>query len=618
MGYSGLPVAGCAARTAYSDPDIKVPSYVNVAFAQWLAMFIAEGWALEKDAATVEGGAKGVGFSNTDKKLINRFADLTQKLFGIKPIIRVRDKDTQFGQFTCNKTVYNAVVHSRQLADWLINIGCCLDTTSMLGDSPAKFKVIPDCILQSSAQVWRAFLAMYAECDGTYSKNYTISWLSASPTIIQQIHCMLSALGYQALKRETYVSISHEDSLDFAKRVTFIGGKQFNCKANKSKYSKLFGLPINHWIAVLNNAKVKFDRHGSYYLTEDRHIICHSRHSNSFGFGRETIRLNYDRYKDGKYKEFLTLLKQINRKEYEKLVFALKQRYFITPVTSISDNGKQKVYDLSMENDPSFVANGIIVHNSYAASESAYSTFVETVNSYRNHLTAKIFYNKLFPLIAVVNDLYVDGAERPQTMNIGQFLFNANNRQALKMPKLHWHKQLEVRDEQSQFDMLEKLTEHGIPVPISTWVAAAGVDIEALLKDLKESDELKKRLEPFMDGAVNESDDSLYASAKPDLLPHDPDDPDAWDTTRMKQVFKALRPYNKPSILSRKFSEEDNAEWSVSPDGKRHLKANQQAAKKDRLWKIAKIAAKYNRDRNYRQSIIDKNKERGVQYLKGF
>ena len=35
---------------------------------------------------------------------------------------------------------------------------------------------------------------------------------------------------------------------------------------------------------------------------------------------------------------------------------------------------------------------------SYASSESAYSTFVETVDSYRTHLTNKIFYNKIFPL----------------------------------------------------------------------------------------------------------------------------------------------------------------------------------------------------------------------------
>jgi hypothetical protein len=315
----------------------------------------------------------------------------------------------------------------------------------------------------------------------------------------------------------------------------------------------------------------------------------------------------------------------VNDREWVALGYLMKGSvltladHTLTRITNIQYVGVFKVYDFSMTEDPSFVANGLIVHNSYASSESAYSTFVETVNSYRNHLTAKIFYNKLFPLIAVVNDLYKQGVQAPKVMNIGQFLFNANNRQALKMPKLHWHKQLEVRDEQSQFDMLEKLAEHDIPVPISTWVAAAGVDVEALIRDLEESAELQKRLDPFKEGAINNDSDGtdLFASAKE--MPDDPDDQDSWDHVKMSQVWNKLHKLQgRVPLLSRRYSEADNAEWSVSSDGTRHLKANQQAAKKDRLWKIAKIAAKYNRDKNYRASIIQKNKERGMQYLKGF
>lgn len=602
----------------YIDHDIKVPRYVNSAFAQWLAMFIAEGWAIDKDEATVEGGAKGVGFSNTDKKLIDRFVELTNKLFGLTSTITHKDKDTQSGQFNCNKDVYNVLVYSRQLVDWLDSIGCCVKSTKDLGDSPAKFKVIPDCILQSSAKVWKDFLAVYAECDGSYAKDYTITWLSASPVIIHQLHCMLMALGYQVLKRETSVSISHEDSVNFVKDVAFIGQKKFNHKANSVKYSKLFGLPLSHWKSVLNEAKVKFDRHGCYYLTKDRHVICHSRNSNNFGFGHDTIRLNYDRYKEGQYNEFLNLIKRIDKDEYNKLVFALKQRYFITPIVSISDNGKQKVYDLAMENDPSFIANGIVVHNSYASSESAYSTFVETVDAYRTHLTNKIFYNKIFPLVAVVNELYVDGAEVPKNNSIAQFLFNANNKQVMRMPKLHWHKQLEVRDQQSQFDMLEKIAEHGIPVPLTTWIAAAGMDIEALLRDLEESVDLEQKLAKYKDSDVTEQNDEdygMFASVNDDRTDDELDDPDTWTTQSMKSKWAKLR--RKP-LLARKFSDEDNAEWNIHSDGKRTLKVNQEASRKDRLWKLAKIISKYNSDPDYRYNIVQKNKSLGIDKLKGF
>lgn len=257
---------------------------------------------------------------------------------------------------------------------------------------------------------------------------------------------------------------------------------------------------------------------------------------------------------------------------------------------------------------------------SYAASESAYSTFVETVASYRNHLTSKVFYKKLFPLIAVVNELYTsDSVVKPDVNNITQFLFNANNRQALRMPKIHWHKQLEARDEQSQFEMLERVAEHGIPVPITTWIAAAGLDIEALIKDLQESEELEKKLEPFKKGGTEGDDDSMFAATQVEggQIPqgHHKDDMANWTTESMKSMWAKLR---KVPILSRKFTDEDNAEWELSSNGKRHLKVHQEAARKDRLYRMAKVISKYNKDPNYRDAIIKANMRRGNRTLKGF
>lgn len=258
---------------------------------------------------------------------------------------------------------------------------------------------------------------------------------------------------------------------------------------------------------------------------------------------------------------------------------------------------------------------------SYAASESAYSTFVETVASYRNHLTDKVFYKKLFPLIAVVNDLYTsDSVVKPDVNNITQFLFNANNRQALRMPKIHWHKQLEARDEQSQFEMLERVAEHGIPVPLTTWIAAAGLDIEALIKDLEESKELEKKLEPYQSKGSEDEDDSMFAATQvegSDAIPvgYHKDDQANWTTASMKSAWAKLQ---RVPLLSRKFSEEDNAEWEVSSDGKRHLKVHQEAARKDRLYKLAKIISKYNKDPNYRDAVVKANTKRGTRILKGF
>lgn len=252
---------------------------------------------------------------------------------------------------------------------------------------------------------------------------------------------------------------------------------------------------------------------------------------------------------------------------------------------------------------------------SFAASESAYSTFVETVNAYRTHLTNKIFYTRLFPLIAVVNDLYVKGVEKPKYNSIQQFLFNAANRQNLRLPELHWHKQLEVRDEQSQFDRLSSLAEHGVPIPISLWIAAAGLDINALLKDLKESKDLEKQLAPYMKKSEEDGGDDFDISASSEVDAVTDDELASWTTQSFKNKWTKLR---KKPLLSRKFNESDLAEWDVKPSGKRTLKVHQEAAKKDRMWKLAKIIAKYDRDKNYRNSVIKRNQLKGIDKLKGF
>src|SRR5690606_38214125 len=55
---------------------------------------------------------------------------------------------------------------------------------------------------------------------------------------------------------------------------------------------------------------------------------------------------------------------------------------------------------------------------SYAAAESAYQTFLEQMDSYRGHLTSAVFYQKIFPLIALVNGLYKQGYEKKKDVDV--------------------------------------------------------------------------------------------------------------------------------------------------------------------------------------------------------
>lgn len=131
---------------------------------------------------------------------------------------------------------------------------------------------------------------------------------------------------------------------------------------------------------------------------------------------------------------------------------------------------------------------------SYAAAESAYSSFLETQDAYRKMLTDKVFYSKIFPLVAVVNGLYKDPKGMKANESVIDFLFNSNARSNLKIPEVHWDKQLETNREEGMMDMLDQLDQRNVPIPIKAWAAAAGIDLESLIRDLKEDTKLRRRL----------------------------------------------------------------------------------------------------------------------------
>lgn len=226
---------------------------------------------------------------------------------------------------------------------------------------------------------------------------------------------------------------------------------------------------------------------------------------------------------------------------------------------------------------------------SYASAESAYSTFLETVNAYRTHLTNNIFYKKIFPLLAVANNMVKDGTKKSKTDSVIDFLFNTANRQNLKQPTLHWHKDLSARTEDNMMDMLEKVKETtGMNVPLKTWLAAAGIDKDTLVRDQREDEELRKALGMTEDNTDPE-EESLGASMMPASLK-------AGHRKRM-------------SVLSRDFKT-DGELYTTSPTGKKHHVLNSDAKQKDIHHRIAKIAARVDSDPQYREELKRRNIEK--------
>ena len=146
--------------------------------------------------------------------------------------------------------------------------------------------------------------------------------------------------------------------------------------------------------------------------------------------------------------------------------------------------------------------------STYSNAEQAVVVFMDTLAAYRQYFTHKVFTSTLFPLVAMTQGLYKDG--------------NSKEFSNLNIPEVRWSKQLTAQSSDSMFELLEKLSEHGVPMPIRLWLAASGISAEDLLSDLAEDGDLLERLNSFGTGSNNgEEDDLDMASFSGTLaLPH--------------------------------------------------------------------------------------------------
>jgi hypothetical protein len=132
---------------------------------------------------------------------------------------------------------------------------------------------------------------------------------------------------------------------------------------------------------------------------------------------------------------------------------------------------------------------------SFATAETAITVFLDSMDAYREMLTYKIFTRKICPLVAVLHGFYKDPSKMEDMSTVSGIIANLNNHQNLRIPQVNWFKSLNGKDTESQWDMLDKLSEKGFTIPLKMWAAAASVDIGSLIQDLEEDQEIKAKIE---------------------------------------------------------------------------------------------------------------------------
>ena len=247
---------------------------------------------------------------------------------------------------------------------------------------------------------------------------------------------------------------------------------------------------------------------------------------------------------------------------------------------------------------------------SYNTADASLSVFIDMLRTYREMITRKVFYNKLFPLVSVLNGYAVNSKGKMVKKDLLKD-FDGNSLEltrkfqdgsSLLIPTVNWNKQLKPEGDSAYFEMLNTLTEKGVPVPLRVLAAAGGQNIEDMLRQSADDLDLRKRVAayaaqiaalapkaPESEGYDSESSDSDKRSISTDvnrkvLAAVDP-------TGTVRSAVLAGHMKRAPALLNRNFGDAGEI-TSTTRTGKKKYVPNQRAANEKVNTLIARSAAR--------------------------
>jgi hypothetical protein len=141
--------------------------------------------------------------------------------------------------------------------------------------------------------------------------------------------------------------------------------------------------------------------------------------------------------------------------------------------------------------------------SNWNTTEQGLTVFIDMIRSYRDMITRKVLYNKLFPMISLVNGFVMSNKKLTIRDGLADFvspeeaLFALNDGSKLFIPTVTWSKNLKPEGDSSYMDMLNSMSEKGVPVPLRILAAAGGLNLDELLNQKEEDLVLRKKLAEY-------------------------------------------------------------------------------------------------------------------------
>lgn len=503
------------------NEQILKPTSMTPDLAYIMGMLVSEG-CIDDERIRV---------SNTDLTILGGVKDKLLRVFGTNINVAInkstqKDRIDKHGVFwRSNKQCWELCVWSKIIASYFNQLGISISNGTI-----SREKIVPWSILQSDEESQLSYLAAYVDGDGTVKRNgKELVIYSYSNELLNQTQIMLNSHGIDSAVRWKYLRTTCGNAYNLCKKLaSYSHSSKFNNLIEPEFPDRGYGIITAGIRKIVNERYVKQVQNvGSVFLNDDGQEVLVRK------FGKRDVtrweHLLYRSYNANEYNDFLGFLKEISLKEYNKILDLFSKKFKYTSLKSIEymdDN--LDVFDIQMNCNPSFVANGLIVHNSgdatYNNQESARMFFMEKVLRLRESLTQKIFYNRLFPLIARIH-----GFRKRSTAELAHGIrinsgtepsSNLTQRQALEIPKsqlilptISWRKELVNKVDVAQLDVYDRLEEKGVPIHLRDWAAAGNVDLDFQMEALENDADIRQQVNkwkkayevPAEEGAADEA-----------------------------------------------------------------------------------------------------------------
>lgn len=234
----------------------------------------------------------------------------------------------------------------------------------------------------------------------------------------------------------------------------------------------------------------------------------------------------------------------------------------------------------------------------YNAADASMTIFVEMLRSYRDMMTRKFFYERVFPLISMVHGYTVNAkgkvSVREEVKNVSSMaeaLKMMNDGSKLLIPSVTWAKTLKPEGDSTYMDLLKTLTDAGVPVPLRVLAAAGGLNLDELFRQKDDDLALRKQMAEYnkalAEFAPATPDDGMSESSSSGLIL-----PPLRSKSGASAVLQSSGGH-RPPLLSRDFNHELR---SVTKTGKpKVMAASVQRERNEKVNKLILRALKENR-----------------------